>query len=333
MQPIRLKTTNKLERQTNRPTNASTRRESYRLSALFLATSLAFITPGALADPAKASVPVSAAQLTRQASREYAHGNYQEAVRLFEKSAQMCQDNGKDTEQLINTLLNLSATLCKSGFVARAEQMLDRAEQLIKDSGNTNNALKIRLYRRRAMIAGQRNNFEDACRAQGSLCELERQYVGALTTAYMGDLGTLQNYQLRNAKYDESIKTGTTLLSLMNNFHLRKEADQWKHYLKNQGRALIAKNRLEEASRCFNELHQRCAEESHEFASTSAAWLIVCARLQKDTNAETFWSKKLANTDAPSSRQSPDQWLGEALNDLKSLRQDQLEASPIREVP
>ncbi len=235
--------------------------------------------------------------------REYAN-----AIKMFEHALQLAETVGLSPEWRANEYVFLCTSLMSIDDYKSAHVALEKAERLITENKVDNPALRIRLLRRKNCIEEHSDNLSGAAATQMELCELYQKNIGRLLVGNFSEMMRLQHLELKAKHYKRSIEVGNELLQLLADFRMPPEADTVVRANLTQGVALIFAGQRRQGCDHLKKMYEPAVGGSDDLAAYAAAWLVCCARSEKNEAERVHWISKL-DAVAEGSHRSRSFWL------------------------
>ncbi|MBY0552036.1 MAG: hypothetical protein K2W95_32430 [Candidatus Obscuribacterales bacterium] len=234
--------------------------------------------------------------------------DYANAIKMLLSASELAEKVGLSPEQRVNVDVNLATCQTYNNDYRNAEHTLERADRLFTESKVDNPALRIRLLRRRTYIAEYFGKFEGAAKSQLELCKIYEKSIGRMVLGNFSEMGRLQHLELRCGHFQRSVEVGREALGLMSKFRITPNTDVFVRTNLTQGIALIFAGQVREGCDHLQKMYGPASRDSADLAAYAAAWLVHCARVDKNEAQRALWTKRLDKV-AEASHTTPAFWL------------------------
>lgn len=267
---------------------------------------IALSTPAVLARQSEAAKKFQS--LSRLGVKFYRVKEYSSAVKMFEEAVAAAESGNLTAEQRANAYLNLFSCQRENNDYKNAAVTIKKAEQTMVASQVDNEALKIRLLRRKIEIDEHLGDWCSAAAKQAELCRLYEKHVGRLVVSNFSEMARWQHFELKARHYEGSIKVGRNLLQLLAKFRMPPGSDIALRTNLTQGISLIFAGQRQEGCVYLQKVYEPATGGSDDLAAYAATWLVHCAELEKRETQRIYWLKKL-DAVAQASKCSTKDWL------------------------
>jgi len=180
------------------------------------------------------------ARASRAGARMYAEKDFRRAAELYGEALKSAEEEHLQSEQIANTLLNLSQCQIENGTYADAWATIVRAQALIEKLDLVKDPIAVRLMRRQTYFYKKQRMIRKALICQKYVVEQTRTIFGESNTL-ISELILLQSLQLDIAQQPkDSLQTGLSALALMKHDHLDPHSFWWLLAYNRTGSSMLA---------------------------------------------------------------------------------------------